>query len=95
MLAGLYEDTGHLTFPSTTVEDAYAAAFLLEQGADLAILNRFLRPVYGEKQKAVLFQMLKYGRRIKINGYTISISAIQVEGHVDALPWWSICTGTS
>ena len=34
-LAGLYEDTGGLTFQSTTAEDAYAAAYLLENKASL------------------------------------------------------------
>jgi len=33
-LLGLYEDTGNLTFPSTKAEDAHAAAYLLENGAD-------------------------------------------------------------
>ena len=84
-LAGLYEDTGQLTFVSTTAEDAHAAGFLLEQGADLNILGKFLRPAYGEKQKEVLFEMLKNARREKINGHNISISKLVVEGHVDGL----------
>ena len=84
-LAGLYEDTGQLTFVSTTAEDAHAAGFLLEQGADLNILGKFLRPAYGEKQKEVLFEMLKNARREKINGHHISISKLVVEGHVDGL----------
>lgn len=84
-LAGLYEDTGQLTFPNTTAEDAYTAGYLLEQGADLQILSKFLRPAYGEKQKSVLFQMLKNARREKINGHAISISKMEVEGHVDGL----------
>ena len=46
-LAGLYEDTGNLTFPASTAEDAYAAAYLLERKADLNIINSFLRPAYG------------------------------------------------
>jgi tRNA nucleotidyltransferase (CCA-adding enzyme) len=84
-LAGLYEDTGHLAFYGTTAEDAYAAAFLLEHGADLNILNKFLRPAYGEKQKNVLFEMLKAARRTRINGHSISISKMPVDGHVDGL----------
>jgi tRNA nucleotidyltransferase (CCA-adding enzyme) len=84
-LAGLYEDTGQLTFSNTTAEDAYAAGFLLEQGADLKILSKFLRPAYGEKQKSVLFEMLKNARRQRINGHRISISKLEVDGHVDGL----------
>lgn len=84
-LIGLYEDTGQLTFPSTTAEDAHAAGHLLSQNADLAILRRFLRPAYGEKQKEILFRMLSNARREKVNGHTVSISRLPIEGHVDGL----------
>ncbi len=84
-LAGIYEDTGNLMFPSTTAQDAYAAAYLLEHKADLGIINNFLRPAYGEKQKSILFNMLETAERTKINGHTISINKIDVRGHVDSL----------
>ncbi|MDJ0783326.1 MAG: CBS domain-containing protein [Desulfosarcinaceae bacterium] len=85
MLAGLYEDTGNLSFSSTRAEDAYAAGYLLDRKADLTIVNKFLRPAYGEKQKAVLFDMLKAARRQKINGYSVSFSRLSIEGHVSSL----------
>ena len=81
-LAGLYEDTGGLTFPSTTAEDAYAAGFLIEHKADLSILNKFLRPAYGERQKEVLFKMLQNAKRTKVKGFTISCSIVEIEKHV-------------
>ena len=84
-LAGLYEDTGQLLFPGTTAEDARAAAFLLDAGGDLTIISRFLRPAYGEKQKNVLFEMLRRARREKVNGHTISISRLPIDGHVHSL----------
>ena len=84
-LIGLHEDTGHLTFPSTRPEDAYAAAWLLERRADLNVLGSFLRPAYGEKQKNVLFEMVKNARRTRVAGYTMSFSRQQVDGHVDGL----------
>ncbi len=84
-LLGLYEDTGNLSFPSTTAEDASAAAFLLERGADLTIVNKFLRPAYGERQKEVLFEMLKHAERSNVNGYTVSFSKIEISGHVSNL----------
>jgi nanoRNase/pAp phosphatase (c-di-AMP/oligoRNAs hydrolase)/CBS domain-containing protein len=85
LLAGIYEDTGNLSFPSTRAEDAYAAGFLLERKADLNIISTFLRPAYGEKQKNVLFKMLQTTRRIKINGYSVSINKIDTKGYVDSL----------
>lgn len=84
-LAGLYEDTGNLTFSSCTAEDAYAAGWLLDRNADLALVSKFLRPAYGEKQKDVLFEMLQNTNRLKINGYSVSISRIHIGGHVGSL----------
>ncbi len=84
-LAGLYEDTGNLTFSSCTAEDAYAAGWLLDRKADLALVSKFLRPAYGEKQKDVLFEMLQNTNRLKINGYSVSISRIHIDGHVSNL----------
>ena len=84
-LAGLYEDTGNLTFSSCTAEDAYAAGWLLDRKADLALVSKFLRPAYGEKQRDVLFEMLKTDNRLKLNGYTVSISRIHIDGHVGNL----------
>ncbi len=85
LLAGIYEDTGNLTFPSATAEDAYAAGWLMERKADLNILNTFLKPAYSEKHKAVLFQMLQHAKRTKIKGYRLSINQVAIEGHVDNL----------
>ena len=84
-LTGLYEDTGNLTFSSTTAEDAYAAAWLIERKADLSIVNTFLRPAYGEKQKNILFQMLESSNRTKLNGYNLSLSRVEIQGHVESL----------
>lgn len=84
-LAGLYEDTGHLTFPSTTAEDAYAAGWLIERKADLGILATFLKPAYGVKQKDILFDMLQNADRRDINGHQVSITHQEVSGHVESL----------
>jgi len=84
-LAGIYEDTGNLTFPSTTAQDARAVAFLFEQQADLNMLNNFLRPVYGPRQKEVLFEMLKGAKRRSIKGHSVSVIKQNVEGHTPGL----------
>ncbi len=85
-LAGVYEDTGSMSFPSTTAKDARAVAFLLDQGGDLSMIKNFLRPVYGPKQKDVLFEMLKTAGREKLdNHHTVSIGMVEIKGHVSAL----------
>jgi nanoRNase/pAp phosphatase (c-di-AMP/oligoRNAs hydrolase) len=84
-LAGLYEDTGNLSFPSTTPEDARMAAFLLENRADLNLLNHMLRPAYGPKQKNVLFEMLKNAKRSRVNGFRVGFSKVQIDGFIENL----------
>jgi tRNA nucleotidyltransferase (CCA-adding enzyme) len=84
-LAGLYEDTGNLTFPSSCPEDAYTAGYLLDRRADLAMVNRFLSPAYGQKQKEVLFEMLRTARRRKINGHRVGFGKMALQGHVEGL----------
>ncbi|MDX2440929.1 MAG: CBS domain-containing protein, partial [Desulfobacterales bacterium] len=84
-LAGLYEDTGHLTFQSTKAEDAHAAGYLLDRGADLQIVSTFLSPAYGPKQKDVLFHMLQNASRTTVNGNSYSINRLRVHGYVSNL----------
>ncbi len=84
-LAGIYEDTGNLAFPSTTARDARATAYLLANQADLNILGQFLRPVYGVRQKDVLFEMLRKAERIKVGGYRVSICEMEIADHLHGL----------
>jgi len=84
-LTGIYEDTGNLTFPSTTAEDVYTAGYLLENNADLNVLNTFLQPGYGVKQKDILFEMLKTSPRIKLGNLSVSINTVHIEGHISNL----------
>ncbi|MHC1729501.1 MAG: CBS domain-containing protein [Syntrophobacteraceae bacterium] len=84
-LAGIYEDTGHLTFPSTTPRDLRAAASLLEKHADLKVIAAILRPTYGPRQKEILLKLLSDARRMDINGYKMSIGKMAIEGHIPGL----------
>ncbi|MGE0084238.1 MAG: CBS domain-containing protein [Desulfococcaceae bacterium] len=84
-LIGLYEDTGHLTFPSTTATDAYAAAYLIENQADLNIAGIFLNPPYEREQKEILFEMMQQTEKIDISGSRVSVNIIRIEGHVQML----------
>ncbi len=85
LLIGLYEDTGHLSFPSTKAEDAAAAAYLLEHGADLNVAAVFLNPPYEEIQKDILFTMMQDTEKIRLNNYTVGINVITLEKKVPML----------
>ena len=53
ILLGVYEDTGSLSYDTTTPRDAAAAAWLLEQGAILAVVRRFLNLPLSATQQAL------------------------------------------
>src|SRR5512142_2793334 len=71
LLLGIYEDTGSLTYTSTTPRDVRAAAFLLEQGASLQILSRYLNPPLSDDQREVYDRLLATADRHQINGQSI------------------------
>jgi len=85
MLIGLYEDTGHLSFPSTTAEDARAAAFLLENKADLNVATFFLNPPYEEHQKEILFEMMKKTEKMTVGGHSIGFNTVLLDKKVTNL----------
>lgn len=85
MLIGLYEDTGHLTYTSTTAEDAHAAAYLLENGADLHVAGFFLNPPYEEKQKEILFELMKETDKRRLNDCSVAINVVGLNDKVVAL----------
>jgi nanoRNase/pAp phosphatase (c-di-AMP/oligoRNAs hydrolase) len=84
-LAGIYEDTGNLSFPGSRGIDARAVAFLLDNGADLDIVNSYLKPKYGNIQKQLLFRMVEKGNTEEINGNRVSIIFTEVSGHTPGL----------
>jgi len=79
LLIGLYEDTGHLSYPSTHPEDAEAAAFLLKNGADLNVASVFLNPPYEEVQKDILFTLLEKTEKFSHNRINYGINILKIE----------------
>ncbi len=74
MLLGIYEDTGSLTYAATTVKDVYAAAFLMEKGADLRILSDYLNSALTPAQLAVADELLNNNQLFTIHGKKVLIS---------------------
>ncbi len=85
LLIGLYEDTGHLSYPSTLSEDAEAAAYLLKNGADMNVATVFLNPPYEEIQKDILFRMMQHTEKIIHRRMTIGICIISLTQKVPML----------
>lgn len=75
LLLGIYEDTGALTYDTTTPRDLSAAAWLLGQGAVLAVARRFLNLPLTEKQFALYDQLFTAVTWHDVYGQSVAITA--------------------
>lgn len=73
-LLGIYEDTGALSYANTTPRDLQAAAYLLENGASLAIANQYLNPPLSDQQRTVYDRLLLKTEHFNIHGNRIVTS---------------------
>lgn len=83
--AGLWEDTGGFSFPSTTEEDLRAGAFFLAQGANPAQVRDWVRERYPQEARALLTQLLRKGRVMEVEGFRLLLAQAQEKGYVPAL----------
>ncbi len=74
LLLGIYEDTGGLTYDTTTARDAQAAARLLEQGALLNVARRFLNVALSDQQRALYDALARDVEWLKIEGRPIALA---------------------
>ena len=82
MLLGIYEDTGSLIFPSTTVDDYLAAAWLLERGGHLNTVADFITQELTAEQISLLNDLLKSLKTTSLNGAPISIAQASIDHYV-------------
>ena len=82
MMLGIYEDTGSLTFPTTSGDDYLAAAWLLEQGANLKTVAEFIVQELTADQVALLNELLESLRTVTVNGIDVAIAHASREYYV-------------
>jgi tRNA nucleotidyltransferase (CCA-adding enzyme) len=82
MTLGIHEETGSLTFPSTTARDAAAAAWLIEQGADLAEVRACLTRELNLEQLDVLDRLAHQVEVRYVDGYKVGVAAAYAEQYV-------------
>lgn len=79
---GIYEDTGSLAFSSTSVEDVLCVAFLLQSGANLDVVSRYIRYSLTEEQREVLNQFLLSVEHITAKGVKVAFAEAKVAEYV-------------
>jgi len=74
LLLGIYEDTGSLSYTGTTARDVRAAAWLMEQGARLSVVNEFLHHPLAPEQRALYERLLEQSETHEIEGHTVIVA---------------------
>ena len=81
LMAGIYEDTGFLSFPSTCVEDYEASSFLLTAGADLKRVSKLLKSKVSSEDIHLLDKFIEQAERHSFEGTDVMIAAASIEGY--------------
>jgi len=82
-ILGIHEDTGSLTFPGTTYEDADAITYLMREGADLSVVNRFLGQQLSTSQHELMTILLADLEQRRIHGVLVNIAKAKMDKHIE------------
>jgi len=85
LLLGIYEDTGALSYQTTTARDLRAAAWLLEHGANLLLLHRFLHHPLTDEQRALYQQLADNSHPYQFHGHSVIVATARVNETVEEI----------
>lgn len=80
---GIYEDTGSFSFPSTKPADFRAAAWLLENHADIKLVESYLAHRLNEQQVELLDELLKGSTIHYLNGIEFYLGSVSSNDYVE------------
>jgi tRNA nucleotidyltransferase (CCA-adding enzyme) len=82
---GIHEDTGSLTFPTTTVRDVEALAFCMRRGANQQLIERFLHNPLSGVQRDLLVKVLEKARPVASAGFDVLVAAVRGADYVEGV----------
>jgi tRNA nucleotidyltransferase (CCA-adding enzyme) len=82
---GIHEDTGSLTFATTTAHDAEALALCMQRGADTALLEKWLTNALTSAQRHTLAAALEAAEELPIAAATVLLSALRQDLYVEGV----------
>jgi tRNA nucleotidyltransferase (CCA-adding enzyme) len=83
MLLGVYEDTGRLLYSSTTYRDANAVADLIQNGASLMVVSRFLESGMNSYQRQLLEFFMDNSSKDFYNGVEYILTYAELDTEVE------------
>lgn len=85
LLLGIHEDTGSMVYATTTPRDVLAAGWLLERGANLQVLARFLHHPLTPAQKELYAKLAENSVTVSIAGHSIVIAPAVAPDYQDEI----------
>jgi len=82
---GIHEDTGSLTFPTTTVRDVEALAFCMRRGANQQVVEHFLHNPLSPEQRDLLMRVLEKARAVEAGGLDVLVAALSGDVYVEGV----------
>lgn len=83
MALGIYEDTGSLTFQTTTRLDIDMVGYLFSQGVSLNVVSSYLKRELTHKQLGFLSNLINKTQDYLINGVHVGIATVESEGYIE------------
>ena len=84
-LTGVFADTGNFTHENVKIEDFKVAHHLMNCGADINIIRRFLKTLKEEYQIHLFHDILNHQVYKHINGHLVLFSYIELEKQISGL----------
>ena len=85
LLLGIHEDTGSMVYATTTPRDVLAAGWLLERGANLQVLARFLHHPLTPAQKELYAKLAENSVTVSIAGHSVVIAPAVAPDYQDEI----------
>ncbi|MEO8610063.1 MAG: CBS domain-containing protein [Chloroflexota bacterium] len=82
---GIYEDTGSLSYGTTTPRDQRAAAWLLEQQASLDTIRQFLLNPLNDDQQMLLDKLTLAAENRTIEGHLVTVCTTRVDQYISEI----------
>jgi tRNA nucleotidyltransferase (CCA-adding enzyme) len=79
---GIYEETGSLTFPTTTERDLIAVAYLISKGADLKTVSDFITRELDRDQLSLLNELIQSAKSYLISGVKVVIAMASMDKYM-------------
>lgn len=84
-LLGIYEDTGSLTFSSTSEKDLEACSYFLKKGGKLTVVSQFVSPALDNAQKELFTKFLDSMEIVEIKGVKIAVCPVHAKTYVEGV----------